>query len=56
VARLVAEHRKLIVGLQHNGRDTTEAMKLLATREDIQAMHVRHRDWLLAELMDDSES
>ena len=33
----------------------TEAAKLLATQEDIQAMHVMHRDRLLAELMENPD-
>ena len=54
-ARIVAQHRLLIVKLKGLGRDTAEAEKLLATLEEIQAIQVLHRDRLLKQLLENKD-
>jgi hypothetical protein len=46
----VARQRELISTLERDGHDVTAARALLAEFEQIQAMHVIHRDRLLDEL------
>ena len=49
-AELVRQQRELVTKLEANGRDATEAKKLLALFEQIQALHLGDCDRWLKEL------
>lgn len=46
----LARQEALIAELNHKERDVTQARDLLATLRETQALHVQHRDRILAEL------
>ncbi|MGY8639304.1 hypothetical protein RAD15_43280 [Bradyrhizobium sp. 14AA] len=46
----LAKQEALIAGLECKGRDTVNARMFLATLRETQALHLEHRDRLLAEL------
>ena len=46
----LAKQEALIAGLERKGRDTINARAFLVTLRDAQALHLEHRDRLLAEL------
>lgn len=46
----IAKQKALIAGLERKGRDTVNARAFLVTLHEAQALHLEHRDRLLAEL------
>lgn len=46
----LAKQEALIAGLEHKGRDTVNARAFLTTLRETQALHLQHRERLLAEL------
>lgn len=47
---LVERQRSLVADLERDGHDTTEARRLLAEFQEIEAMHISDRDRLRREL------
>jgi hypothetical protein len=48
--RHIVRQRKLVVELEQKGCDTAEAKRLLASFEELQAMHIADRDRLRRQL------
>lgn len=49
----IARQHELIAKLERNGRDSGEARSLLGSFEEMQVMHLAHRDRLQRELAQD---
>lgn len=48
--RHIAQQRELVARLERDGHDSTEASNLLDNFEELQAVHIAHRDRLCREL------
>jgi hypothetical protein len=48
--RHLARQRELVARLEQDGHDATQARKSFALFEELQALHIAHRDWLRNEL------
>ncbi len=53
---LIAEQRDRVDRLRRDGRDAGALEEFLGRLEDIQRLHIEHRDRLLRELEDDEQA
>jgi hypothetical protein len=54
--RHLSQQRALVERLTRNGNEAGEAGALLATLQDTQLLHIQHRDRLIKELSDSSQT